>query len=391
MLKNKKILLAVCGSIAFYKAYEILSLLKKQGADVYVALSDGALKFCSIAGFEALSAHRVLSSVSEDWQAGVNHIAYAKMDLVLIAPASVNTINKLASGVCDNVFMQTLIAASAVPFVIAPAANDKMISHFSTQNSLEILKRNGASIVDPVNKILACGDEGKGGLSEPETIVYEVIRKLSEQNFKDKNVLVTGGATTEKIDDVRAITNLSSGKMARALADAFYFAGANVTLAASFETRDLPYKVVKFRSSGELLKICQDGCKNADLLMMCAAVSDYVSGEKFSGKLKKEELGKQWSLKLVQNLDILNELAKFSCKKIGFKMEFDPANAKQSAQKMLSNKGLDAVCLNVITDQNAFGSEVNEVTFITKNGETQLKMAQKSEIAKQILGLTSKL
>ena len=136
MLKNKKILLAVCGSIAFYKAYEILSLLKKQGADVYVALSDGALKFCSIAGFEALSAHRVLSSTSEDWQAGVNHIAYAKMDLVLIAPASVNTINKLASGVCDNVFMQTLIAASAVPLVIAPAANNKMISHFATQNSL---------------------------------------------------------------------------------------------------------------------------------------------------------------------------------------------------------------------------------------------------------------
>ncbi|MFC2491960.1 MAG: bifunctional phosphopantothenoylcysteine decarboxylase/phosphopantothenate--cysteine ligase CoaBC, partial [Campylobacter curvus] len=293
--------------------------------------------------------------------------------------------------VCDNVFMQTLIAASAVPFVIAPAANDKMISHFATQNSLEILKRNGASIVDPVNKILACGDEGKGGLSEPETIVYEAIRKLSEQNFKGKNVLVTGGATIEKIDDVRAITNLSSGKMARALADAFYFAGANVTLAASFEAGDLPYKVVKFRSSGELLKICQDGCKNADLLVMCAAVSDYVSKQKFSGKLKKEELGKQWSLKLVQNLDILNELAKFSCKKIGFKMEFDPANAKQSAQKMLLNKGLDAVCLNVITYQNAFGSEVNEVTFITKNGETQIKMAQKSEIAKQILDLTSKL
>ena len=179
--------------------------------------------------------------------------------------------------------------------------------------------------------------------------------------------------------------------MARALADAFYFAGANVTLAASFETQNLPYEVVKFNSSDELLKICQEKCKNADLLVMCAAVSDYVSEEKFSGKLKKEELGKQWSLKLVQNLDILNELAKFSCKKIGFKMEFDPTNAKQSAQKMLSNKGLDAVCLNVITDQNAFGSEVNEVTFITKNGETQLKMAQKSEIAKQILGLTSKL
>ncbi|MCD8213621.1 MAG: bifunctional phosphopantothenoylcysteine decarboxylase/phosphopantothenate--cysteine ligase CoaBC, partial [Campylobacter sp.] len=311
MLKNKKILLAVCGSIAFYKAFEILSLLKKQGADVYVALSDGALKFCSICGFEALSEHRILSTQSEDWQGGVNHINYAKMDLVLIAPASVNTINKLANGICDNVFMQTLIAASQVPFLIAPAANDKMIAHFATQESLKILKSHGAGIVEPRDKILACGDVGKGGLADPQTIVYEVVRKLSEQNFKDKNVLITGGATIEKIDDVRAITNLSSGKMAKALADAFYFAGASVTLAASFKTQDLPYKTIKFSSSKELLQICKHECENADLLVMCAAVSDYVSKQNLKGKLKKEEIGGFWRLELAQNFDILQNLVKF--------------------------------------------------------------------------------
>jgi len=168
MLKNKKILLAVCGSIAFYKAYEILSLLKKQGADVYVALSDGALEFCSVSGFEALSEHKILSSQTQNWQDGVNHIAYSKMDLVLIAPASVNTINKLTAGICNNVFMQTLIAASHVPLVIAPAANNNMIEHFSTQNSLRILEQNGALIVEPIVKPRGGGAGGKGFLAMPE-------------------------------------------------------------------------------------------------------------------------------------------------------------------------------------------------------------------------------
>ena len=214
MLKNKKILLAVCGSIAFYKAFEILSLLKKQGADVYVALSDGALEFCSVSGFEALSEHKILSSQTQNWQDGVNHIAYSKMDLVLIAPASVNTINKLTAGICDNVFIQTLIAASHVPLVVAPAANNNMIEHFATQNSLEILKKNGALVVEPVLKTLACGDVGKGGLASPEVIVEAAIKRLSKPLFAGKKVVITGGATTEKIDDVRAITNFSSGKMA---------------------------------------------------------------------------------------------------------------------------------------------------------------------------------
>ena len=143
------------------------------------------------------------------------------MDLVLIAPASVNTINKLTAGICDNVFMQTLIAASHVPLVFAPAANNNMIEHFATQNSLEILKKNGALIVEPVLKTLACGDVGKGGLASPEVIVEAAIKKLSKPLFVGKKVVITGGATTEKVDDVRAITNFSSGKMAIALARAF--------------------------------------------------------------------------------------------------------------------------------------------------------------------------
>ena len=390
MLKNKKILLAVCGSIAFYKAFEILSLLKKQGADVYVALSDGALEFCSVSGFEALSEHKILSSQTQNWQDGVNHIAYSKMDLVLIAPASVNTVNKLAAGICDNVFMQTLIAASHVPLVVAPAANNNMIEHFATQNSLEILKKNGALVVEPVLKTLACGDVGKGALASPEVIVEVAIKRLSKPLFAGKKVVITGGATTEKIDDVRAITNFSSGKMARALARAFYYAGAEVKLLASFETSSEPFLSLKFSSSGELLELCKSECEGANLLVMCAAVSDFVP-TKIDGKIKKEDVGESLNLSLKKNVDILQSLKEFKCKKIGFKLEISNENALKSARSMLEKKELDAVCLNILGEKNGFASEQNEVDFITKDDEILLPLASKDEIAGRIVELAANL
>ena len=390
MLKNKKILLAVCGSIAFYKAYEILSLLKKQGADVYVALSDGALEFCSVSGFEALSEHKILSSQTQNWQDGVNHIAYSKMDLVLIAPASVNTINKLTAGICDNVFMQMLIAASHVPLVIAPAANNNMIEHFATQNSLEILKKNGALVVEPVLKTLACGDVGKGALASPEVIVEAAIKRLSKPIFAGKKVVITGGATTEKIDDVRAITNFSSGKMARALARAFYYAGAEVKLLASFETSSEPFLCLKFSSSSELLELCKSECEGANLLVMCAAVSDFVP-TKIDGKIKKEDVGEVLNLSLKRNVDILQSLKEFKCKKIGFKLEISSESALKSARSMLEKKALDAVCLNILGEKNGFASEQNEVNFITKDDEILLPLASKDEIAGRIVELAANL
>ena len=390
MLKNKKILLAVCGSIAFYKAFEILSLLKKQGADVYVALSDGALEFCSVSGFEALSEHKILSSQTQNWQDGVNHIAYSKMDLVLIAPASVNTINKLTAGICDNVFMQTLIAASHVPLVVAPAANNNMIEHFATQNSLEILKKNGALVVEPVLKTLACGDVGKGALASPEVIVEAAIKRLSRPLFVGKKVVITGGATTEKIDDVRAITNFSSGKMARALARAFYYAGAEVKLLASFETSSEPFLSLKFSSSSELLELCKSECEGANLLVMCAAVSDFVP-TKIDGKIKKEDVGESLNLSLKRNVDILQSLKEFKCKKIGFKLEISNESALKSARSMLEKKGLDAVCLNILGEKNGFASEQNEVNFITRGGETLMPLASKDEIAGRIVELAVNL
>ncbi|WP_158333306.1 bifunctional phosphopantothenoylcysteine decarboxylase/phosphopantothenate--cysteine ligase CoaBC [Campylobacter concisus] len=390
MLKNKKILLAVCGSIAFYKAFEILSLLKKQGADVYVALSDGALEFCSVSGFEALSEHKILSSQTQNWQDGVNHISYSKMDLIIIAPASVNTINKLTAGICDNVFIQTLIAASHVPLVVAPAANNNMIEHFATQNSLEILKKNGALVVEPVLKTLACGDVGKGALASPEVIVEAAIKRLSKPLFAGKKVVITGGATTEKIDDVRAITNFSSGKMARSLARAFYYAGAEVKLLASFEASSEPFFSLKFSSSSELLELCKSECEGANLLVMCAAVSDFVP-TKIDGKIKKEDVRESLNLNLKKNVDILQSLKEFKCKKIGFKLEISNESALKSARSMLEKKELDAVCLNILGEKNGFSSEQNEVNFITKNNEILLPLASKDEIAWRIVELAANL
>jgi len=391
MLKNKKILLAVCGSIAFYKAYEILSALKKEGADVRVMLSEGALKFCSEAGFEALCEHKILTSRTENWQDGLNHIAYAKTDLILIAPASVNTINKLASGISDNVFMQTLIASPA-PLLIAPAANDKMLNHFSTRKNFEFLAANGARFIEPVEKILACGDTGKGALADVSTIIYETKRMLAEPKFKGQKVIVTGGATSEKIDDVRAVTNLSSGKMSRALADAFYYAGADVTLIASFETTNAPYKTLKFQSSAELKELLRSNLTDANLLVMAAAVSDYTPKTKFEGKLKKQNLGEIWTLELAQNGDVLGSLADFkNVKKIGFKMEMDGANAMQNAKNMLEKKSLDAVCLNVLGGDINFGSDSTQITFITRHDAQNIALTSKEDAARQIVNLASKL
>lgn len=390
MLKDKKILLAVCGSVAFYKSYEILSSLKKLGADVKVMLSDGALKFTNPLSFEALTTNPVLYSGSENWQEKINHIEYSKVDLVLIAPATANTINCIANGVANSIFLQTILATKA-QIIIAPSANHNMLENFTTKKSIEILKQNGVKFIDPISKVLACGDFGKGALAEINTIIYEVKKALVKPKFIGKKVIITGGATTERIDDVRAITNHSSGKMSKALADAFYYFGADVVLISSVEYENLPYKMHKFKNTQELLNLCKQECQNSDILVMCAAVSDYVCKDHFKGKLKKSELSDEWNLNLVKNIDVLENLKEFSCKKIGFKLELDPKNAIKNAKDMLKNKNLDAVCLNILGTNNHFSSEQNEVEFIKENETISLKLQNKDTLAMQMAQLVENL
>ncbi len=373
---KKTILLAISGSIAFYKAYELISLFKKEGFRVKVLLSNGLLKFASKMSFEAL-ADEVLCEENESWKNSNNHITFSKdVDLILFAPASVNSINKLAHGITDNLFIQTLIAANK-PLIIAPAANTNMYNHFSTQHSLNLLKNNQALIIDPICKILACKDEGIGALAEIKDIFNIAKRELLKEDFWcKKSVLITGGGTKEKIDDVRCVSNFSSGKMAKAIADAFYFLGAKVTLLSSTHF-DVPYEILHFESSLDLKALINQN-SDKDYLIMAAAVSDFLPEFK-KGKIKKNEHLDGLNLHLSLNEDLLKN-CEFKGKKIGFKMEFDPENAFENAKKALSEKNLDMVCLNILDERNHFGSNLNEIHFITAGENEKSGLKSKKEL-----------
>ena len=386
-LKDAKITLCVSSSISFYKAFEILSLLKRANAKVSMAMSEQTLKFCSPLAFEALSGECVLVGDNKP----LAHIEYAKCDLMIIAPATANTINKIALGIADNAMLSCILACRA-PKLIAPAANTAMLENPATQNSLKVLKERGFVVVSSCEKTLACGDVGKGALASPKDIVLSAARMLGT-NSRISKVIITAGACYEMIDDVRAITNLSSGKMGLALAFAYYLRGFDVTLISS--AQNLPKSMenlefLSFKSSADLLEILKNKkLAKDDLLVMAAAISDYIPSQKAKGKIKKS--GANLNLELKENIDILSSLKELKCKKIGFKMEMDEQSALSSAKNMLENKALDAVCLNVLKAQNYFGSEQNEVLFITKNSQKMLKMASKHEIAAQIVGLSENL
>ena len=393
-LKDAKITLCVSSSISFYKAFEILSLLKTANAKVRVAMSEQTLKFCSPLAFEALSGECVLVGDSKP----LAHIEYAKCDLMIIAPATANTINKIALGIADNAMLSCILACRA-PKLIAPAANTAMLENPATQNSLKVLKERGFVVVNSCEKTLACGDVGKGALASPKDIVLSAVRMLGANsripsaNSRISKVIITAGACYEMIDDVRAITNLSSGKMGLALAFAYYLRGFDVTLISS--AQNLPKSMenlefLSFKNSADLLEILKNKkLAKDDLLVMAAAISDYIPSQKAKGKIKKS--GANLNLELKENIDILSSLKELKCKKIGFKMEMDEQSALSSAKNMLENKALDAVCLNVLKAQNYFGSEQNEVLFITKNSQKMLKMASKHEIAAQIARLSENL
>ncbi|MCR2062706.1 bifunctional phosphopantothenoylcysteine decarboxylase/phosphopantothenate--cysteine ligase CoaBC [Campylobacter helveticus] len=381
----KTILLAISGSIAFYKSYELISLFKKEGFRVKVLLSNGLLKFATKLSFEAL-ADAILCEENESWQSQNNHIAFSKdADIVLFAPASVNSINKLANGISDTLFIQTLMAAKA-PLIIAPAANSAMYLHFSTQKSLQILKQNGVKIIEPIYKKLACKDEGIGALAEIEDIFHFIKRELfKEEFFCGKSVIVSGGGTKEKIDDVRCISNFSSGKMAKELAFAFYYLGADVVLLSSVEFKT-PFQFLAFESSKDLkalLKRFEEG----DFLIMCAAVSDFVPKYQ-KGKIKKSEAGLNLELNL--NEDLL-KTCKFKGKKIGFKMELDAQNALKNAELSLKEKKLDMVCLNVLGEKNHFGADFNELIFITQDESARSGFKSKKVLAFELAKMCQKL
>ena len=376
ILKDKKILIGVTGSIAIYKTLDLIRLFIKSGAVVRVLMSESAKKFINPITFEAISQNRVLDESSESWDKSqnYNHIDITKWaDILVIAPASANTINKISCGIADNLLLQTVLACKK-KIIIAPAANTNMIENPITIQSINNLKNLGFEVLQTQTKELVCKDVGNGAMLEPIDIFQITCKELLKTSYwENRRVVLSGGGTVEKIDDVRYISNFSSGKMASNLATALYYLGADVSLVITrgYENipKDIDLQIVD--SSQTMFLALQDKLALKSLkksfLFMVAAISDYIPKESFSGKLKKEQLGETWSLKLSKNIDILATLNKSEIYAIGFKAEMDKKEAKTNAQNMLKNKNLDAVCLNILDENNTFGSQNNNIELILKD------------------------
>lgn len=385
MLAGKKILLFVSGSIAVYKSLLLIRLLRKEGANVRVVASESALKFIGEISFEALSGQVVLCAKNESWlENAPNHISYARWaDIAIFAPLSVNSLNKLASGIADNVYLSCAIALRKIPKLLALSANTFMIENEITKKSIESLKNLGYEIIDSVDGELACGESGNGAMASVEEIVFRIKRALhKEKRFCGKNIIVTGGGSSESIDSVRCISNYSSGLQASNLALALFYKGANVVFISSKFPLQMPSNIRKIAvtSSREYLDSILS-FKDCEYLFMVAAISDYIP-LKSEGKLKKSEIGERWHLELHENIDILKSIN--DIKKIAFKAECDSKAAFDNARNLLESKGCMAVCLNIIDSNNkAFGEENNILHVLQKDSHTRLE-GSKFEVSMRV-------
>jgi len=394
LLTNKKILLGVTGSIAVYKSLELVRLFTKAGAKVKVIMSESAKKFVTPLTFETLSSQEVLDDTNESWVTNHNHIKSGEdADIFVIAPVTANTMAKLANGIADTMLLQTALAYPKEK-ILAPSANTNMLYNAITKENIQRLQNANYTFVGTQTKELACKTTGDGAMAEPLEIFWVTARALLKEEFwTQREVVLSGGGTLEKIDDVRYISNFSSGKMASALATALYCKGAEVSLVASRYENDLAEDIElhKVQNSSEMyeklksiLSTVKKSAKKQPYLFMVAAVSDYVPTLQ-DGKLKKEQLGEEFTLSMKQNIDILASLNKDEITSIGFKAEMDAANAMKNARSMLKKKKLDAVCLNLLKNSSSFGSEMNAIEFITENTTLSLSNDTKINIAFEIL------
>ena len=378
------VLIGVTGSIAIYKTCELIRLFIKNGDNVKVVMTKSAAKFISPLTFETLTRNKVLIEENEDWSSCINHIDYAKWaDIYIIAPATANTLNKALVGIADNLLLQVYLATTS-PTLFAPSANTNMYLHPTTQKAIKKL-----NCIEANSGLLACGDEGIGKMAEPREIFLRALREINKDEFwKDKKVVVTAGGSIERIDDVRFVSNFSSGKMGEALAKAFYIKGADVVLISS-KNHNLSKEIkqIKVESAKDYFKAIKN--ENPDYLIMAAAIADFKP--KYTpGKIKKSQIGDKLTLKMGKNIDVLESLKDKKFKKIGFKAERDEKNAFKYAKETLIKKNLDAICLNLLT-KNDFGSDENEIIFITKDKEIIFNQDKKENIALKLVNAIKSL
>ncbi|WQT61714.1 bifunctional phosphopantothenoylcysteine decarboxylase/phosphopantothenate--cysteine ligase CoaBC [Helicobacter pylori] len=405
LLENKHVLLLVSGSIAAYKSLELTRLLFKSGASVQVVMSKGAKKFIKPLSFEALSHYKVLHDRNEKWyynhqnKLHHNHIACAaSADLLIFAPLSANSLSKIAHALADNIISTTFLACAS-PKILAPSMNTNMLNSLIIQSNLKRLKDSNHIILDTQNALLACDTKGDGAMAEPLEILFKAAQTLlKDAYFENREVIVMGGASMEKIDSVRVISNLSSGIQASALALALYFKGAKVTLIASNFPTPLPKEItsVLVSDTASYENALNNAANNLQkhalkpLLFNLAAISDYVPKISFNHKLKKSELGQTLNVECVQNKDLLASVNPNQFVKIGFKAEDDQQNAIKNAQDLLkpsqdNGKDCSVVALNLIKDSRPFGSLDNELWLFSHKKTQKIPSMNKLEASFKIL------
>ena len=389
MLKGKKILLGITGSIAAYKSIYLVRLLIKAGAEVKVIMTPSSKDFVSSLTLSTLSHHPVLIDMFDE-QSWSNHVMLGRWaDIMIIAPLSCNTLAKMASGQCDNLLLAVYLSATC-EVAVAPAMDEDMWKHPATKKNLKKLESFGNKII-PVGKgELASGLFGNGRMAEPEQIIQFI-----EDNFflrrelAGKKVLVTAGPTYEAIDPVRFIGNHSSGKMGIAIANELYRRGAEVTLIMGPTTAEFSANgilLVRVTSADEMYKACHKVFADADLAVMSAAVADYKPVTKAKDKIKKKE--ENLKLELTQTKDILKSLGEKKKRGqvlVGFALE--TANEKKHAREKLVKKNADMIILNSLNDAGAgFGHDTNKITIFRKKGkEIAFDTKPKEEVAKDIV------
>lgn len=389
MLTGRHVVMGVTGGIAAYKACEVVSRLKKLGADVDVIMTENAARLVAPLTFETLSARPVsVDTFARTASWDVRHISLAqKADLMLVAPATANLMAKLACGIADDMLTTTLLATKA-PIVLAPAMNTGMWTAEATQQNLRTLLARGVRTVGPDSGRLACGDSGAGRMSEPEAIVEAVCGLLCHRrDMEGLRVLVTAGPTVERIDPVRYLTNDSSGKMGYALAEAARDRGARVTLLSGPVHIAPPQGVetVPVISTQSLYDAMLERCGEQDIIVQAAAPADYRVERPAAQKLKKRA-GEPLVLTLVENPDIAKAVGKRKRPGqvlVGFAAETQDLLA--NAKRKLAGKNLDLIVANDVTAEGAgFGTDTNLVTLITRGGETALPLMSKREVAGRI-------
>ena len=384
-LKGKNVVIGVTGGIAVYKMCEVVSSLRKRGADVFVVMTKNATEFVSPLTFETLSNNRVVTDMFDrdrEWE--VEHISLAKKaDIFVVAPATANFVGKFASGIADD-FLTTTVMATKAPVLLAPAMNTGMMTSPSYEKNESVLKERGVNFVYGDSGFLACGDTGKGRLAEPRLIVDTIEEILFPvRDLEGKTVMVTAGATREPIDPVRFITNRSSGKMGIAIANSALKRGANVILIKGFTSvnPDEGVEVVNVETTADMYEAVMNNLDKADIIIKSAAPADYKV-KMAEQKIKSETL----TLEFVKNPDIAQAVGKIKGSKKLVVFSAETENLFENATKKLIKKNADMVVANDVTKQGAgFDVDTNIASFITKDGVEELPIMTKTELADRIL------